>query len=175
MTAPWIMRPSTRAVSLIGSPRPNWMSLAFRKRLSPPISRMPTSNETRVRVEDLEKISAQVWPVRWVCVSPLLRLRAVARWKILSTSAAVSCSIERRCWGGFFIRSGCWSVQASSRTSAVMAASPSSASLCRRLSAGSRRMIWVPEGMVRTPRSWSLWTIWRDAGFSIFCRAGISG
>ena len=30
---------------------------------------MPTSNETRVRVLDLEKISAQVWPGEhgWLC------------------------------------------------------------------------------------------------------------
>ena len=62
MTAPWIMRPSTRAVSLIGSPRPSWMSLALRNIGRPPSSRMPTSNETRVRVDDLENISAQVWP-----------------------------------------------------------------------------------------------------------------
>ena len=35
---------------------------------------MPTSNETRVRVDDLEKISAQVWPASG-CVSCRARSR----------------------------------------------------------------------------------------------------
>ena len=74
ITAPWIIRPSTRAVSLIGSPRPSWMSFALRKSTSAPSSRRPTSKLTRVRVDDLLKISAHVWPASgraWVARSRL--------------------------------------------------------------------------------------------------------
>ena len=43
------------------------MSLAFKNIGRPPSSWMPTSNETRVRVDDLENISAQVCPASgWV-------------------------------------------------------------------------------------------------------------
>jgi hypothetical protein len=52
----------TRAVSLIGSPRPSWMSTALKNIGCPPSSRMPTSNDSRVRVDCLENISAHVWP-----------------------------------------------------------------------------------------------------------------
>jgi hypothetical protein len=45
------------------------MSFALRNSDSPPSSRMPTSNETRVRVDDLENISAHVWPASG-CVEP---------------------------------------------------------------------------------------------------------
>jgi hypothetical protein len=38
------------------------MSRDERNIAQPPSSRMPTSNETRVRVEDLVKIIAHAWP-----------------------------------------------------------------------------------------------------------------
>jgi len=62
MTAPWIMRPKTRAVSLTGSPRSELDFARAQKHDLAPSSRMPTSNETRVRVDDFENISAQICP-----------------------------------------------------------------------------------------------------------------
>ena len=85
ITAPWSMRPITRAVSLIGSPRPSWMSAAARNIGSPPSSRIPTSKETRVRVEDFEKIKAQHW---W-------RSGCEAWWPREDFIAAVSASTAR--------------------------------------------------------------------------------
>jgi hypothetical protein len=63
-TAPLTIRPSTRAVSFISSPRPSWISFDERNIASPPNSRMPTSKDTRVRVEDLEKSIAHTCPCK---------------------------------------------------------------------------------------------------------------
>ena len=48
---------------------------------------MPTSNDTRVRVLDLEKIIAQVWPGERLRVPAALRLKRRASAKISATSA----------------------------------------------------------------------------------------
>ena len=56
MAATW--RLSTRAVSLIGSPRPSWDSVESMIIGWPPSSAMPTSNEIRVRVEALSNKTA---------------------------------------------------------------------------------------------------------------------
>ena len=44
------------------SPRPSWISVPVSTTTSPPSWRMPTSNETRVRVDGFSKISARVRP-----------------------------------------------------------------------------------------------------------------
>src|SRR5437868_15313729 len=75
------------------------MSSAARKRTSPPSSRMPTSNDTRVRVEDLENIMAQHW-CRRGCFSCWPRVcfitRASANTEKLSPP--VSDSSDNRCF-----------------------------------------------------------------------------
>ena len=48
----------TFAVSLIGSPLPNWISLVDRNNAVPPNSYIPTSKETLVLVDDFWKIIA---------------------------------------------------------------------------------------------------------------------
>ena len=59
---PLTMRERTRAVSAIVSPRCSWMSFELRNSACPPSWYMPTSNETRVRVEAFWKIIASDWP-----------------------------------------------------------------------------------------------------------------
>src|SRR2546422_10828997 len=60
---------------------------------------MPTSNETRVRVEDLLKISAQVWPRSGNFeLRPRSRLHAGAALRIASMSARGSRSRDNRCF-----------------------------------------------------------------------------
>src|SRR3954471_22936970 len=101
MIAPCTMRPSTRAVSAIGSPRPSWMSTAERNITSPPSSRTPTSKETRVRVEDFENISAQHW---WRSGCAACRPRvAFISWddcRSARISSRVSDSMDSRCFMG---------------------------------------------------------------------------
>src|ERR1700722_16469762 len=75
------------------------MSLALRNITPPPSSRMPVSNETRVRVDDLEKISAHVWPASgrawdW----PRSFLNTTASRKIFSKSARGSFSNDNKCF-----------------------------------------------------------------------------
>ena len=55
-------RDSTRAVSAGVSPRLLCISCALSTTTSPPSWRMPTSNETRVRVDGFSKITARVLP-----------------------------------------------------------------------------------------------------------------
>ena len=100
MIAPWTMRPSTRAVSLIGSPRPSWMSFLDRNIGKPPSSRMPTSKETRVRVEDLVKMSAHVCPESCEPSRPRWSFRCAADSNRFSISLALSWAMERRCFIG---------------------------------------------------------------------------
>src|SRR6266571_3282240 len=67
--------------------------------VSPPSSRMPTSNETRVRVDGFEKISAQVCPARGCAeILPRFVFNSAVRRKIRSISLRDSCSILRRCF-----------------------------------------------------------------------------
>ena len=99
MTAPCAMRPRTRAVSWIGSPRPSWMSFALRNSALPPSSRMPTSNETRVRVDDFENISAHVWPLSGcVLCAPRSFLKTFASRKMVSKSLRGNFSNDNRCF-----------------------------------------------------------------------------
>src|SRR4029077_6978344 len=66
--------------------------------VSPPSSRIPTSNETRVRVEGLEKISAQVCPASgWAEILPRLLFTSAVLRKIRSISSRESCSILSKC------------------------------------------------------------------------------
>ncbi len=60
---------------------------------------MPASNETRVRVDDLEKISAQVWPASG-CVecAPRSFLKTTASRRIFSKSARGNFSNDNRCF-----------------------------------------------------------------------------
>src|SRR5438132_2229264 len=59
---PSTYRLRTRAVSAIVSPRPNCRSFGLRKRACPPSWVIPTSNDTRVRVDDFSKIIARLRP-----------------------------------------------------------------------------------------------------------------
>src|ERR1700679_605685 len=75
------------------------MSLALRNITPPPSSRMPVSNETRVRVDDLEKISAHVWPVSGGAACwPRSFLTTTASRKIFSKSASGSFSNDNKCF-----------------------------------------------------------------------------
>jgi hypothetical protein len=60
---------------------------------------MPTSNETRVRVEDLVKISAQVWPASGVPSRGRAGFEP-RRIQAAGDFLALSCSMERRCFMG---------------------------------------------------------------------------
>src|SRR6266568_3079641 len=72
--------------------------------VSPPSSRMPTSNETRVRVDGFEKISAQVCPAKGCAeILPRFVFNSAVRCKIRSISARESCSMLRRCFISFFL------------------------------------------------------------------------
>ena len=55
-----VQHPSHHARGILDRfPRPSWISPPARNMTVPPNSRIPTSNETRVRVEDFENIKAQ--------------------------------------------------------------------------------------------------------------------
>ena len=60
----------TRAVSLIGSPRPICVSADERNMALPPSWVIPASNDTRVRVDDFAKIIAITFPFRESCAIP---------------------------------------------------------------------------------------------------------
>src|SRR5882724_1082717 len=80
------------------------MSFALRNITLPPNSRMPVSNETRVRVEALEKISAQVCPASGLRSSRARsRLNTMESRRIFSMSAFGNFSNDNRC---FILRFG---------------------------------------------------------------------
>ena len=60
---------------------------------------MPTSNETRVRVDDLENISAHVWPASGSdsCL-PRSLLKTFASRKMVSKSARGNFSNDNKCF-----------------------------------------------------------------------------
>src|ERR1043166_2829233 len=65
----------------------------------PPNSRIPTSNETRVRVEDLENTKAQIWPASgWLSWLPRCFLIRTVSARICSMSARPSFSRLKRCF-----------------------------------------------------------------------------
>src|SRR5258708_36220110 len=82
----------------MGSPRPIWISLVLRKSGLPPSSWMPTSNDTRVRVLDLAKIIAHVWPASGFSWWPRSCLNRRARAKICATSSREKSVSERKCF-----------------------------------------------------------------------------
>ena len=95
---PSMKRLSTRAVSLMGSPRPSCMSRSERNSARPPSCCMPTSNDTRVRVEDLVNIMPSVLPLSSSWGMPLrcLNLRLSASERVWYISSVVqSCSVSR--------------------------------------------------------------------------------
>jgi len=112
-----IMMPSTKrdrtfAVSAIVSPRPSCMSPAEMSSDSPPSCRMPTSKETRVRVEGRWKISAMIFPASRAVVScvPLLRparpaFIAFASLRMMRKSAPSKSERSRKCLGAPLITS----------------------------------------------------------------------
>src|SRR3954465_12679645 len=67
IAAAW--RPSTRAVSSIGSPRPSWLLPGSHTSGEPPSSATPTENDTRVRVDGLSKRTATVRGTPWGAAS----------------------------------------------------------------------------------------------------------
>ena len=64
----------------------------------PPSSRMPTSKLTRVRVEDLVKMRAQVWPVRGRAWCPRWDLNSRASRRMDRMSSRGSSSRLNRCF-----------------------------------------------------------------------------
>src|SRR5436190_7230633 len=84
------------------------MSFELKNITPPPSSRMPTSKETRVRVEDFENISDQVCPFRgWSTLCPRVFFTSLDSRKMCSMSSRGSFSILRRCFmalGGEFSR-----------------------------------------------------------------------
>ena len=60
------------------SPRPSWVSPRPSMIVWPPSSRMPTSNDTRVRVEGFSKIMASVLPPNGLSCPPLSRAFFIA-------------------------------------------------------------------------------------------------
>src|SRR5687768_9985038 len=75
------------------------MSLALRNITLPPSSRIPTSKETRVRVEDFVKISAQDCPASGLCwLSPRSFLNTAAFCRMTSISPRDSDSKLNRCF-----------------------------------------------------------------------------
>ena len=86
-------RESTRAVSCTGSPRPICKSRADRKSAEPPSCAMPTSKETRVRVEDFWKIiPPSLFPFR--CWWRMPCLSSYLSWSPRFSSSMIS-SLER--------------------------------------------------------------------------------
>src|SRR6266496_1696601 len=71
---------------------------------SPPSSRIPTSKETRVRVDGLEKINAHVCPANGLDeILPRFVLNSAVRRNIRSISSREVCSILSRCFICFFL------------------------------------------------------------------------
>ncbi len=99
MITPCTIRPSTLAVSLMGSPLPNCISFPERNIGNPPSSRTPTSNETRVLVEDFVKIMAHVCPAKgWEICAPRSDFSRTASSTRAEISGALSCSMESKCF-----------------------------------------------------------------------------
>ena len=79
------------------SPRPSWVSLPVRTITSPPSWRMPTSNETRVRVDGFSKISARVLPANGREVTPPARLKPEAMSSMRRNVAGSKSRRSRKC------------------------------------------------------------------------------
>ena len=92
---PSTYRESTRAVSAIGSPRPSCTSRGERKSACPPSCQVPTSNDTRVRVDDFMKIIASDFPASGFLVYFPVRILSASE-KSLSSSFAEKSGIRRK-------------------------------------------------------------------------------
>ena len=89
---PATYRDNTRAISRTSSPRPSCRSFGLRKMACPPSSSIPTSKETRVRVEAFSKTMPRHFParVRRSRASPLPRFirAALSRRRVMSWGSA---------------------------------------------------------------------------------------
>jgi hypothetical protein len=91
------------------SPRPSCISAPVSMIDSPPSWRMPTSNETRVRVDGRSKIIASVLPSSGLrTIAPLAAFRsffmAALTSSIVRRSPAGNALMSRKCRSGFTIR-----------------------------------------------------------------------
>src|SRR6202022_3194822 len=94
---PSTYRDSTRAVSAIGSPRPSCTSRGERNSACPPSCHAPTSNDTRVRVDDFIKIIASDFPASGFFLYLPVRIDSASENKRSSSFAEKSgiCSRSR--------------------------------------------------------------------------------
>src|SRR2546425_156148 len=92
-------RESTAPVSRIVSPWPNWRSEACRNSAWPPSCAIPTSNDTRVRVEGLANTIPSERSGRRRCSSPAFSLRfsSAASSSSASSSSRLQSAILRKC------------------------------------------------------------------------------
>src|SRR5262245_31734504 len=83
------------------SPRPSWVSVRPSMIVWPPSSRMPTSNDTRVRVDGFSKIMARVLPASGLSCPPFARAFFIALpWSRIWRSVLGSTwSRSRKCLG----------------------------------------------------------------------------
>src|SRR5882672_8363371 len=83
------------------SPRPSWVSVRPSMIVWPPSSRMPTSNDTRVRVDGFSKIMASVLPPNGLSCPPLDRAFFIAlpRSRIWRSVLGSTWSRSRKCLG----------------------------------------------------------------------------
>src|SRR6266446_184945 len=83
------------------SPRPSWVSVRPSMMVWPPSSRMPTSNDTRVRVDGFSKIMASVLPPSGLSCPPLERAIFIAlpRSRIWRSVLGSTWSRSRKCLG----------------------------------------------------------------------------
>ena len=153
MTAPWTMRPSTRAVSLMGSPRPSWMSLALRNIAWPPSSRMA----------DLEGDAGARGGLGENHRPDLAgeRLRAMTGRAPAFMRAGCGEDVfhvrQRQFFDAqqMFHGKGTISAASCDATDSMMARPSSRFARARRFSAGRSRMICVPAGMASRPAACS--------------------
>ena len=75
-------------VLAVSSPRPIWRSLEDKNSAIPPSSYIPTSNDTRVRVDDLRKIIPSVLPAR--CGWGMPFLLSYLSWSARLSSSMIS-------------------------------------------------------------------------------------
>lgn len=81
----------------MGSPLPSWISFEDRNMIDPPSSRTPTSKDTRVRVDDLVNIIAQVCPAKGRELGlPRSALIVTAEFTSSLRRSALSSSIESK-------------------------------------------------------------------------------
>src|SRR5476651_1614760 len=83
------------------SPRPSWVSPRPSMIVWPPSSRMPTSNDTRVRVEGFSKIMASVLPASGLSWPPFARAFFIALplSRIWRSVLGSTWSRSRKCFG----------------------------------------------------------------------------